>query len=108
LALTTTYYSVSRHPLNALKITFQKKHNFGIVCVLQQQVPLPLPCFNFAQIAIPSLTLKKHRYLGLTPNVQPRTCIIYGKIIAKAKCKVLSKEYSSLPMPDTKSAKLVP
>ena len=25
LALTTTYYSVSRYPLNALKITFHKK-----------------------------------------------------------------------------------
>ena len=25
-----------------------------MLCVLQQQVPLPLPCFNFAQIAIPS------------------------------------------------------
>jgi len=33
------------------------------LCVLQQQVPLPLPCFNFAQITIPSLTLKLHKFL---------------------------------------------
>jgi len=26
------------------------------LCVLQQQVPLPLPCFNFAQITTPSIT----------------------------------------------------
>ena len=28
-----------------------------MLCIIQQQVPLPLPCFNFAQIAITSLTL---------------------------------------------------
>lgn len=37
---------------------------FVKVCVLQQQVPLPLPCFNFAQITIPSLTLKLFKRLG--------------------------------------------
>ena len=72
LALTTTYYSVSRYPLNAPKITFHKNKGRQRVCVLQQQVPLPLPCFNFAQIAIPSLTLKKHRCseLFLTVNFE--------------------------------------
>jgi len=27
-----------------------------MICVIQQQVPLPLPCFNFAQITTLSLT----------------------------------------------------
>jgi hypothetical protein len=33
------------------------KLNLFKICVIQQQVPLPLPCVNFAQIAAPSLTL---------------------------------------------------
>jgi hypothetical protein len=33
------------------------------MCVLQQQVPLPLPCFNFAQIAALSLTPKPPKHL---------------------------------------------
>ena len=36
---------------------------FNIICVLQQQVPLPLPCFNFAQITTLSLTPRVFRYL---------------------------------------------
>ena len=31
---------------------------YTILYVFQQQVPLPLPCFNFAQVTATSLTLK--------------------------------------------------
>ena len=33
------------------------------LCVIQQQVPLLLPCVNFAQITIPSLTYQKATFL---------------------------------------------
>jgi len=39
------------------KIDYKKKTLLKVCnkCVIQQQVPLPLPCVNFAQIAISSL-----------------------------------------------------
>ena len=43
-----------RNLLLVKKITFLIK--IIIICLLQQQVPLPLPCFNFAQITTPSIT----------------------------------------------------
>ena len=33
------------------------------LCVIQQQVPLLLPCVNFAQITIPSLTYQEATFL---------------------------------------------
>jgi len=32
------------------------------MCVIQKQVPLPLPCVNFAQITIPSLTHRRNPF----------------------------------------------
>ena len=57
------YIFIPRHPLSAVVICnymYNKKKN---ICLIQQQVPLLLPCFNFAQIAILSLTFYKLKFL---------------------------------------------
>jgi len=38
------------------RININTNNIYNILFILQQQVPLPLPCFNFAQITILSLT----------------------------------------------------
>jgi len=50
-------------------LIFKKK-----LYVIQQQVPLPLPCFNFAQIAIPSLTPRVVQ--SITSRVCTRKCFV--------------------------------
>ena len=53
------------------------------ICVLQQQVPLPLPCFNFAQITIPSLTLKLLRNLCKAQHLVNRFNYVWLNIPSK-------------------------
>lgn len=59
---------ILRHPLDATILNVLKKKKSKVLnyilfyfklCVIQKQVPLPLPCFNFAQITPPALIFKK-------------------------------------------------
>jgi len=54
------------------------------VCVIQKQVPLPLPCVNFAQITISSLTNQQITISAIlhamTKRVHKQLCINTGKL----------------------------
>ena len=74
---------------------------FFKLCVIQRQVPLSLPCVNFAQVTIPSLTHQKYTILAifhaLNKGVHNMLCIFRKKLLTLfvTKNKVSSRYNSS-------------